>query len=76
MIPPSISVRHHCFTGCLLFTQLWTQRQIAAIAYTLIETAKLSGVDPQAWLTNILGRIANHKINRVDVLPWRYTQQG
>jgi transposase len=46
----------------------------AAIAYTLIETAKLSGVDPQAWLTNVLSRIADHKINRIDeLLPWRYT---
>jgi transposase len=44
-----------------------------AIAYTLIETAKLNGVDPQAWLTDTLGRIADHKINRVDeLLPWRY----
>ncbi len=34
----------------------------AAIAYTLIETAKLSGVDPQAWLTDVLSRIADHKI--------------
>ena len=47
----------------------------AAIAYTLIETAKLSGVDPQAWLTNTLGRIADHKITRLDeLLPWRYAQ--
>jgi transposase len=44
-----------------------------AIAFTLIETAKLNGVDPQAWLTNVLGRIADHKINRVDeLLPWNY----
>jgi transposase len=43
----------------------------AAIAYTLIETAKLNGVDPQAWLTDVLGRIADHKINRIDqLLPW------
>ena len=48
----------------------------AAIAYTLIETAKLNGVDPQAWLTDTLGRIADHKINRIDdLLPWRYAQQ-
>lgn len=48
----------------------------AAIAYTLIETAKLNGVDPQAWLTDTLGRIAEHKINRIDdLLPWRYAQQ-
>jgi transposase len=45
----------------------------AAIAYSLIETAKLNGVDPQAWLTDVLGRIADHKITRVDeLLPWHY----
>ncbi len=45
----------------------------AAIAYTLVETAKLNGVDPQAWLTNILSRIADHKITRIDeLLPWSY----
>jgi transposase len=44
-----------------------------AIAYTLIESAKLNGVDPQAWLTSVLGRIADHKITRIDeLLPWRY----
>ena len=47
----------------------------ATIAYTLIETAKLNGVDPQAWLTEILSCIADHKINRIDeLLPWQYTQ--
>jgi transposase len=47
----------------------------AAIAYTLIETAKLNGVDPQAWLADVLTRIADHKINRIDeLLPWRHTQ--
>jgi transposase len=49
----------------------------AAIAYTLIETAKLNGVDPQAWLADVLSRIADHKINRIDeLLPWRYDQQS
>ena len=44
------------------------------VAYTLVETAKLNGVEPQAWLTNVLGRIAD-KINRIDeLLPWRYAQ--
>ncbi len=47
----------------------------AAIAYTLIETAKQNDVDPQAWLTDTLGRISDHKINRIDeLLPWRYAQ--
>jgi transposase len=45
----------------------------AAIAYTLVETAKLNGVDPQAWLTDTLARIADYKITRIDdLLPWRY----
>ena len=43
----------------------------AAIAYTLIETAKLNDVDPQAWLAQVLERIPDYKINRVDeLLPW------
>ncbi|MCP5073482.1 MAG: IS66 family transposase, partial [Rhodobacteraceae bacterium] len=47
----------------------------AAIAYTLIETAKLNGVDPQAWLTHVLAKIADHKITRLDeLMPWRYAQ--
>lgn len=46
-----------------------------AIAFTLIETAKLNGVDPQGWLTDVLSRIADHKINRVDeLLPWNWAQ--
>ncbi len=46
-----------------------------AIAFTLIETAKLNGVDPQAWLTDVLSRIADHKINRIDeLLPWNYLE--
>lgn len=44
----------------------------AAIAYTLIETAKLNCVDPQAWLADTLARIPDYKINRVDdLLPWK-----
>ena len=47
-----------------------------AIAFTLIETAKLNGVDPQAWLTDVLSRIADHKINQIDeLLPWNYAQE-
>jgi hypothetical protein len=47
------------------------------IAYTLIERAKLNGVNPQAWLIDTLARIADHKINRIGgLLPWRCTQEG
>lgn len=43
----------------------------AAVAYTLIETAKLSGVDPQTWLADTLARIPDYKITRVnELLPW------
>jgi transposase len=40
----------------------------------LIETCKLNGIDPQAYLTDILTRIANaHPINRIDeFLPWAW----
>ena len=54
-----------------LFVGSQTGGKSAAIAYTLIETAKLSGVDPQAWLADTLARIPDHKINRIDdLLPW------
>jgi len=48
-----------------------------AIAYTLIETAKLNGVDPQAWLIDVLSRITEHKIIRLDeLLPCRYAAKA
>lgn len=48
----------------------------AAIAYTLIETAKLNGADPQTWLTEVLTRIADHPVNRVDELLKSIMEQG
>ena len=46
----------------------------AAIAYTLIETAKLNSIDPQAWLTDVLTCIADHPVNRVaELLPWKFS---
>jgi transposase len=45
----------------------------AAIMYTLIQTAKLSNIDPQAWLADVLARIADHSVNRLDeLLPWKW----
>ena len=43
----------------------------AASIYSLVETAKLNGIDPQAYLWEVLTRIADHPINRIDeLLPW------
>ncbi len=49
----------------------------AASIYSLVETAKLGGLDPQAYLREVLTRIADHPINRIDeLLPWNITMAG
>jgi transposase len=45
----------------------------AAIMYTLIQTARLNDVDPQAWLADVLARINDHKIaDLAALLSWRW----
>jgi hypothetical protein len=45
----------------------------AAAMFTLIESAKLNGVDPQAWLADVLHRIADHPALRLhELLPWHW----
>ena len=45
--------------------------QRAAAIYSLIETCKLNGIDPEAYLRHVLAVIADHSINRVaELLPW------
>ena len=71
MKPVAIGRKNYLFVGSE------SGGKAAAIAYTLIETAKLNGVDPQAWLTWVLGRIADQKITRLDdLMPWRYAAKA
>ena len=45
--------------------------------YSLIVTAKMNGVDPQAWLADVLARIATHPAHRLDeLLPWNWAPKA
>jgi transposase len=49
----------------------------AAAMYSLIITAKMNGVDPQAWLADALARIAGHPAHRLDeLLPWNWRRSA
>jgi transposase len=46
-----------------------------AAMYTLIVTAKLNDINPQAWLANVLACIADHPASRLhELLPWHWKQ--
>jgi transposase len=54
-----------------LFAGSDTGGERAAAIYSLIGTAKLNGLDPEDYLRDVLSRIADHPINRIDeLLPW------
>jgi transposase len=47
----------------------------AAAIYTLVQTAKLNDIDPQAWLADVLARLPDHPAKRLhELLPWNWRQ--
>ena len=59
-----------------LFAGADSGAETLARAMTLVETAKLNGLDPQAYLADVLDRIHDHKINRIDeLLPWNWAPE-
>jgi transposase len=47
----------------------------AAAFYTLVRTARLNGLEPEAWLTDVIARIGGHPINRLaELLLWNIAQ--
>jgi transposase len=60
-----------------LFAGADTGAETLARAMTIIETAKMNGLNPQAYLADVLDRIQDHKINRLDeLLPWNWAPLG
>ena len=49
----------------------------AAAIYTIIQTARLNGIDPQAWLADVLARLPDHPARQIaDLLPWNWKAAG
>ena len=69
MKPPVLGRKNYLFCG----SDAGGKR--AACMYTIIETCRMNGIDPQAYLADVLARIADHPIHRIDeLLPWRWAE--
>src|SRR5271156_1382000 len=68
MRPIALGRKNHLFAGSDDGGKYW------AIHASLIETAKMNDVDPQAYLADVLAKIANrHPVSKLDeLLPWAY----
>ena len=61
----TITRKNSLFAGSDAGARRW------AIANTLIQSCKLNGIDPQAWLADVLARLPDHPSKRVhELLPW------
>src|SRR4249920_847475 len=69
MKPPVLGRKNYLFCG----SDAGGQR--AACMYTIIETAKMCGINPQAYLADVLSRIADHPIRQIEtLLPWHWSK--
>jgi len=60
-----------------LFAGSHDAAQRAAVVYSLLATCKKHGVEPLAWLTDVLGRIPEHKFSKVaELLPHRWSPEA
>jgi transposase len=69
MKPPVLGRKNYLFCG----SDAGGKR--AACIYTILETAKMCGINPQTYLADVLNRIADHPIRQIDaLLPWRWSE--
>ena len=77
-LEPDNNRAENCLRGIALGRRNWSFAgsdkggERAAAIYSLLETAKLNGVDPEAWLRDVLTRVADgHPVNRIaELMPW------